>query len=214
MPALACLPLQKSWFWKTTFPAEAVKNPEKLVNENLIPLNKASCNFILNVAPNRDGQFDANALAALKTIGRLWKNPGTPVSPMVTGLPVISGNLAKGQLARSSWSDDSDIMDFANDDDYGTAWISNPRVEHPWYEIDFDRGKSFNTIALTQKTATIKAYRLEYYASGTWIPLISGKLEERVKIFRFPAVTGEKLRLQVEGSSGPVAISEFGIYND
>jgi alpha-L-fucosidase len=49
MPSLACLPLQSAWFWKTDFPTTAVKDPAKLVSETLVPLNKANCNFILNV---------------------------------------------------------------------------------------------------------------------------------------------------------------------
>ncbi len=214
MPALACLPMQKSWFWKTAFPKEAVKDPVMLVNDVLVPLNNASCNFILNVAPNREGLFDANALAALKVIGNLWKNSGKPVSPVATGAPIISGNLAKGQLAKSSWSEDSEIMDFANDDDFSTAWVSNSRVTHPWLEIDFDREKAFNSIAVTQKTAVIKSFRLEYFAAGNWIPLAGGRMEERVKILRFPTVSGQKLRLSVDEMSGPPAISEFGIYNE
>ena len=214
MPALACLPLQKSWFWKTAFPAEAVKDPAKLVKEVLIPLNDASCNFILNVAPNRDGRFDPNAIEALKTIGRLWKNPGTAMHPKATGAPVISTNLAKGQLAKSSWSDDSDIMDLGNDDDFTSSWVSNPQVDHPWYEIDFDREKTFNTVAVTQKTATIRSYRLEYFAAGSWVPLLKGNMEERVTIIRFPAVKAQKLRLWIDVASGAVAISEFGIYDE
>jgi alpha-L-fucosidase len=66
MPALACLPLQYNWFWETNHPTDPVKDPVKLVNETLIPLNKVDCNFILNVAPNRDGLIDENALVALK----------------------------------------------------------------------------------------------------------------------------------------------------
>ena len=80
MPALACLPLQANWFWKTSFPDQPVKDPVKLVNETLIPLNKVDCNFILNVAPNKDGLIDDNALAALKKIGEIWHNEG-PVTP-------------------------------------------------------------------------------------------------------------------------------------
>ena len=66
LPALSCLPLQANWFWKTSFPKNPVKNPAKMVNDNIIPMGKAYCNFILNVAPNRDGLMDDNALEALK----------------------------------------------------------------------------------------------------------------------------------------------------
>ena len=40
LPALSCLPLQANWFWKESFPSTAVKNPESMVNENIIPMGK------------------------------------------------------------------------------------------------------------------------------------------------------------------------------
>ena len=49
--------------------------------------------------------------------------------------PIISSNIAKHQPANSSWSEDMDIMDFANDDDYKTSWQSHPSVKEPWLEI-------------------------------------------------------------------------------
>src|SRR5258708_19348800 len=81
LPALACLPLNSAWFWKTDFPTTPVKDPALLVNEDIVPYNKIYDNFILNVAPNRDGLIDDNALAALPAIGRLWKNEG-PSNPL------------------------------------------------------------------------------------------------------------------------------------
>jgi len=74
LPAMACLPLQQNWFWKTSFPNTPVKNVNELVEKFVIPYNNAYCNFMLNVAPNSDGLMDQNALDALKTIGTLYKN--------------------------------------------------------------------------------------------------------------------------------------------
>ncbi|MGY0037237.1 alpha-L-fucosidase [Pedobacter sp. NJ-S-72] len=100
LPALSCLPLQKNWFWKTSFPTTALKDPLKMVNENIIPFNNAYCNFILNVAPNRDGLIDDNALAALKEIGKVWKNDGATQKLPAADAPVISSNLAKNQPSK------------------------------------------------------------------------------------------------------------------
>lgn len=75
LPALACLPLQSNWFWKESFPNTEVKDPNMLVNEILKPYNNAYCNFILNVAPNKEGLIDSNALVALKEIGSIYNRP-------------------------------------------------------------------------------------------------------------------------------------------
>ncbi|MCH5687796.1 alpha-L-fucosidase [Niabella sp. W65] len=124
MPALACLPINSSWFWKDDFPTTPVKEPSKLVNDLIIPLNNANCNFILNVAPNKDGLIDDNALASLREVGKLWLNKGPVNTLPKLDAPIISHNLATRKPSNSSWSDDMNIMDFANDDRYSTSWVS------------------------------------------------------------------------------------------
>lgn len=212
LPALACLPLQQSWFWKTSFPATPVKTPAQMVNDNLIQLNKAWCNFILNVAPNRDGLIDANALQALKEIGKMWKNEGPMPALAPADAPIISPNIAKHQPASASWSDDMNIMDFGNDDNFRSAWQSNPEVKSPWYEIDFDRQKDFNMITIVEDN--IKKYRLEYDDNGVWKPLATGTGGEHVHIHRFDRKWSGHVRMLIDESSAPPAISEFGVYNE
>ena len=214
MPALACLPIQKAWFWKKAFPTEPVKDAAKLVNETLIPLNNVDCNFILNVAPNRDGLFDENALAGLKEIGKLWHNEGALKKLPELDAPIISSNIAKKQPSSSSWADDSNIMDQANDDDFTTSWISNPTVDKPWYEIDFASDRAFNTISIAEEKANITKYKLEYYENSTWKPLFDGENGKRVKINRFNRVYGSKVRIWVEKSDHQASIAEFGIYDE
>jgi alpha-L-fucosidase len=214
MPALACLPINSNWFWKTSFPTSPVKDPAKLVNEDIIPLNKVDCNFILNVAPNRDGLIDDNALAALKQIGELWKNDGPAPKLAPTGAPIISTNLAKGKMSNSSWSDDSEIMDFANDDDFTTSWVSNPAVEKPWYEIDFGRDQDFNTITLTESKPNITNYHLEYLQNGVWKPIAKTENTNPFKVNRFERVYGNKVRVWIDKAMKQVSIAEFGVYNE
>jgi alpha-L-fucosidase len=76
LASMACLPVNKQWFWKEDYPSSPVKSANTIVESNLIPLNRAYCNFILNVAPNRQGLIDDNALALLKEIGDRWKPEG------------------------------------------------------------------------------------------------------------------------------------------
>lgn len=214
MPALACLPIQQSWFWKTSFPDQPVKDAAKLVNETLIPLNKVDCNFILNVAPNRDGLFDDNALAALKEIGKLWHNEGPVDKLPALDAPIISSNIAKKQASSSSWSDDDNIMDQANDDDFTTSWVSNATVKNPWYEIDFDREKAFNAISIAEDKPNISKYRLEYYSGSEWKPLFNGENNNKVKVNRFNRVWGSKVRVWIDQSDHQASIAEFGVYDE
>ncbi|MDB5004899.1 MAG: carbohydrate-binding protein [Mucilaginibacter sp.] len=214
MPSLACLPIQSSWFWKTDFPTTPVKDATKLVNDQLITLNDDRCNFILNVAPNRDGLFDDNALEGLKAIGKLWKNTGPVAALPDLDAPIISQNLAKNMPANSSWSDDMNISDFANDDSFRSSWTSSPTVKQPWLEISFKRETGFNTIVIAENRANINKYKLEYYVDGAWKTLLDGEIAKNVKVHRFNRLWANKVRIQILGYNRTPSISEFEVYNE
>jgi alpha-L-fucosidase len=205
------------------------------VNEDIVPYNKIYDNFILNVAPNRDGLIDDNALAALAEIGRLWTNDGPVAVLPVSDAPIISHNLAKRQPANASWSDDMNIMDFGNDDNFRTSWQSNPTVKAPWYEVELGGDKGFNTVVITEDKPNISRYRLEYRSNGVWKPLFGGTDQgragagqgrggadqgrvgaerSRVKIHRFARVWGDAVRILIDGFDSPPAIAEFGVYDE
>lgn len=216
LPALSCLPINSSWFWKTDFPTTPVKDPKAMVNENIIPFNKVYCNFILNVAPNRDGLVDDNAVASLKEIGKLWKNEGAlpPLSP--NDGPVISSNIAKFKPTNSSWSNDMNIMDFANDDNFRSAWQSNKSVKQPWIEIDLGTEQPFNLITIAEggQKSNIRKYRIEYMQNNEWKPLVNNGNEKKIKVDRFNQVWGSKVKIWIDEFVSPPAIAEIGIYNE
>ncbi|UYQ95905.1 alpha-L-fucosidase [Chitinophaga horti] len=213
LPALSCLPLQSNWFWKTSMPRQRMKNPEELVNKMLVPFNQAYCNFILNVAPNRDGQFDDNALEALKQIGKLYNKPATLPSFPEAAMPIISHNKAKFQPANTSWSNDYAIMDFGNDDRFGTAWNSHPSVKKPWYEVELSGDKGVNLITITED-GNITKYRLEYSVNGVWKTLVNGTDAGKVKVHRFNRVWADKVRIVIEEYKNTPSINEFGVYDE
>lgn len=187
LPALSCYPIQKNWFWKTSYPGTPVKDAAMLVNDNIVPMGKANCNFILNVAPNRDGLMDDNAVQALKQIGKLWRKaePGTAekaakaIDPNYavnserfseTPVPVTASNLAKGCRAESTWSYDMEISDFVNDDDFTSAWVANAKFEgEPWIEVFLNKEQPVNMITMTEESGSeIRKYRVSYRQNGSW----------------------------------------------
>lgn len=214
LPALSCLPINENWFWKPAFPTTPVKKAAQLVNDNLIPFNKAYCNFILNVAPNRDGLIDDNVIAELKEIGKLYDHAvAVPKLPEMDA-PVISSNLAKKRPANGSWSNDMWLFDFATDDNFGTNWLSHRDVKAPWLEIDLTKETAFNTIVITENRANVSAYTLEYFADNKWHVITEGKLTGRIKVHRFNRVWGEKVRIRFNDFRRPPAIAEAGVYNE
>jgi alpha-L-fucosidase len=221
VPAQAGIPINETWFWKTNSPTEQLKNVDSIVIKNLIPLNEAHCNFILSIEPNRDGLIDENAVQALKLIGQKWKNTGNaPKLPRETR-PIIAHNLAKFQKSNSSWSDFY-LSDFGNDDDFkGRAWISNAAVKQPWYEVDFDKPQTFNMIIISElldgkkfNEVRILDYVLQYFDGAKWLDIPMEKSNKIVKVHRFSAVQGTKVRVMIDKFLPRPTIAEFGIYNE
>ncbi|MBQ8454781.1 MAG: alpha-L-fucosidase [Bacteroidaceae bacterium] len=214
LPALACLPLQRTWFWKESMPTDRLRDVRWLVEENIRPYNEAYCNFILNVAPNRDGQMDANALEALRRIGQIWHHEG-PTKPVPEcDAPITQRNIAKHCPTEYSWSNDYGIGDFACDDDFSSAWTSHPSVAEPWWEVDLRGKHTISLVSIMEQTnGNIQTYRLEYKKGKQWHTLYDGIVPEcRVKQHRFPPVKAEKVRITVTRHHGTVALTEVGVY--
>lgn len=214
LPSMACLPVNKQWFWKEDYPVSPVKTARYLINDNLIPLNKSYCNFILNVAPNRTGLIDDNALALLKEIGSLWKPDGPMPRLQPSEAPVISPNIAAFKPANSSWSWDTEISDFGNDDNFKTSWVSNKHVKEPWYEVDLVKEQPFNMIVMTAGHDGMTGYRLQYFCGGAWKDIASAAQPAKVKIHRFNRVWGSRVRVLFPDNGVQPAVAELGVYDE
>ena len=214
LPAMACYPLQRTWFWKEEFPTAQLKDVETIVRENIIPYGEAYCTYILNAAPNRDGLIDDNAAAAMARIGQIWKNTGHIVNVPAATAPVTEINLAIGKPCDSSWSDDMDIMDFANDDNFSSAWVSSPQVKEPWWSVTLSDNTPVGMVIVTEKEAgVLKKWQLELLQNGVWTPV---KAREegagRVHILRFSQRTASAVRVRFLSWEGKLAIAEIGVY--
>lgn len=222
LPAQAGIPINKNWFWKNEFPTDSVKSAKFIVVENLIPLNDAHCNFILNVAPNPDGLIDDNAVAELKKVGQLWKNPGTASKLPFYQKPIVASNLAKGQKMSSSWSEDIFISDFANDDNFKTFWMPSAFVKEPYLEVVFALPTPINSIVIVESeydkavafSSKLKSYDLQYWDGVKWQSLGLKNESGRVRIYRFSPVKTTKVRLQIKSYVPELGIAELMVYNE
>ncbi|RYE40580.1 MAG: discoidin domain-containing protein, partial [Sphingobacteriales bacterium] len=106
------------------------------------------------------------------------------------------------------------IMDFANDDNFKSAWISNPTVKEPWLEIDLTARTTFNTIVIAEQSENITAYKVSCYDNGQWKDIIDGNLTRKFKFHRFNAIQGSKIKITLLGFSSKPAITELQIYNE
>lgn len=61
--------INRAWFWKQSFPDEKPLSVDAIVRERLDVLADRRCNLLLNVAPNRAGELDANVVRRLAEVG-------------------------------------------------------------------------------------------------------------------------------------------------
>lgn len=214
LPALACLSIQRTWFWKESMPTDQLKDVRWLVEENVRPYNNAYCNFILNVAPNREGRMDDNALEALRQIGSMWQHEG-PTQPIPEcEAPIVWRNVAKFRPTEYTWSYDYGLGDFAVDDDFATGWTSMRTIDVPHWEVELEGRKPVSLVTIVEeRKGSMQAYRLEYMQKGKWHVIYEGDAPAcRVKQHRFAPVKAERIRLTITRHQGKLALSEFGVY--
>ena len=220
LPAMSCLPLQPHWwFWKDYFPTTPeLKTAEFIVKENVDPMGKVFCNFMLNVAPNRDGLMDDNAVKRMKEIGALYTKRGHVADLGHFEDAINVPNIAIGKPVEGTWSYDCQLFDFINDDSFKTAWYAHNSVKNPNVTISLGSEQPFNAIVITDvENDDMQEYTLEYRSNNVWKTIFTGKAKnaKRVKYHRFDTVWGDAVRLTVHSYKGEMlGIEELGIYNE
>jgi alpha-L-fucosidase len=213
--------LQSEWFWKSDYPKQELTPAKQIVEEWLIPFNQGHCNLILNVAPNRDGRFDPNAIARLEEIGKLWKNPG-PSPKIAASIQITTPNLAFAKRSFASSSADTSGPDLANDNNFRSSWMCDEGQTSGWLEIDFDQSVAFNTVSIVESRydsdsgakSRIDSYRVQRWHDGSWSDLAIGKGGNTFQLHQFQRISAERIRLVLSGSTLPPGITEFGVYNE
>jgi len=220
VPSQSATTLQSEWFWKEDYPRQELRAANQVVNEWLIPFNERACNLILNVAPNREGRFDENAMKRLAEIGSLWKRRGS-VPRVDASLIITTKNLAKGRPSFASSSADTSGPDLANDDNPGSFWISDDGQDQAWIEIDLGSLTRFNTVAVIEPTylqdygsdTRIGSLQVEAFQGGAWTNI--SLAATRPGLYSIKKTSAEKIRLTLIANAHKApGIAEFGIYSE
>ncbi|MCP4450351.1 MAG: hypothetical protein GY809_02740 [Planctomycetes bacterium] len=72
-PGETCWKLEQGWFWNTGYHAAGAES----ILGHMAKAHARHSNFLLNVAPNRQGAFEPSSIEALAEIGRLLRKQGT-----------------------------------------------------------------------------------------------------------------------------------------
>lgn len=221
IPSQSGTTLQSDWFWKMDYPTQSLRPAKQIVDEWLVPFNERHCNLILNVAPNTDGRFDANAVARLAEVGQLWQNPGA--APRIEkSIQITTPNLAFAQPSFASSIADTSGPDLANDNNVDSAWTADSGQHHGWIEVDFRQPTRFNTATVVARkqsdgkdASSISSCQVAYWTEGRWEELAKSDHAGAAQAYQFPTVQASRVRLTTKGvGNEPPSITEFGIYNE
>jgi alpha-L-fucosidase len=218
VPSQSATTLQSDWFWKLDYPTQELRPARQIVEEWLIPFNARHCNLILNVAPNRDGRFDQNAVDRLNEVGQLWRERA-PAPRLAQAQQIITPNLAFARPSYASSIADASGPDLANDNKPGTYWQCHAGQTSGWIEIDLQKPTTLNTVVVVEPTylgdygtdSRIVSYRVEAWSGGQWREVSAG-LSPTEMIYRVKPTTAERVRLNLRGTGNAPGIAELGLY--
>ena len=68
-PGETCWCLEQKWFWNKGFYSKKAQN----IVPQIIKANSRNANFLLNVGPDKNGNFEDSSIKTLANIGKLWQ---------------------------------------------------------------------------------------------------------------------------------------------
>jgi alpha-L-fucosidase len=196
-PIEADTPLRKlHWFWHP--------DDEKslhTVDELLDIYNKTvgrGAQLMLGLAPDDTGRLPASDATRLREFGEAVES--------------IYGS--KHNLTVQAVHIANDPTNAAIDNDPATFWSGPER--HATLEVHFDKPVTFDravTMEWLNEGQRIQEYSIEAWQNGAWKPLAHAQAIGHKKIDLFPAITTQRVRLNLLSTVGSAAIREFQLYD-
>jgi alpha-L-fucosidase len=195
--------IRPGWFYHPS-DDDRVKSPRELVDLYYRSVGR-NCVLLLNVPPDRRGRFHQNDVQALRDFRRILDE--TFATDLAAEGEAAASNTRLGhrKFAPANLLDGDPDSYWAADDGVTTATLEiileGPR--------EFDRLLMQEPIRLGQRIA---AFSVEARVDGAWAPLTHGTTVGYKLLLRFPAVRADAVRIHIQESLGPPALSALGLY--
>jgi alpha-L-fucosidase len=183
------------WFWHPNDTA-SLKSVDELLNlyDNAVGHGGQ---WMLGVAPDSRGRLPDADAARLRELGAAIRNR-------------YANNLLKDHLP----ADDNTAR--ALDGDADTFWSAPAGSRAATLDVRLARPITFNH-ALTMEWLVdgqlVQKYSIQAWQNGVWKTLVTDEAIGHKKIDSFPAVTTNRVRLNILSSSGTARIREFQLYD-
>lgn len=185
------------WFWHPHDEA-SLKSTAELVESYEGSVGRGG-QWMLGVAPDDRGVLPDADVARLKELG--------------AALETRYG--VEKDLARKHLPGDANA-DRALDGDQDTFWSAPADSRAATLEVQLPKPTTFDHALMMEWLADgqlIQRYEIQAWVRGAWTTLVSGEAIGHKKIDHFPAVTAQRVRLNILSSAGQARIREFQLFS-
>jgi alpha-L-fucosidase len=183
------------WFWHPHDDA-SLKSLHDLIDSYENSVGHGG-QWMLGVAPNKDGLLDDSDVTRLHELGTALKSR-------------YASNLAKDHLPAD------DNVSRALDGDPDTFWSAPAGSDAATLEVRLPRPVTFDhtlTMEWLNEGQHVEKYRIEVWRNGAWKTIVEDQAIGHKKIDAFPPVTAQRIRLNILSSAGQVHIREFQLFS-
>jgi len=196
-PAETDVSIRPGWFYHSRDDS-LVRSPSGLMDLYFSSVGRNSV-LLLNIPPNREGLISDADIRSL----RGWRKDMDAT---------FGVNLAAGALVSGGHGVDAAAM---LDGDKDTYWTTAGNDTTAQIDIVLAGVKTFDVLSLQEAIRVgqrVEKFVLEYPDHGQWKEIASGTTIGYKRLFRFPPVTAQMVRLRILSSRLNPTIAEFGLY--
>ncbi|MDR0426985.1 MAG: alpha-L-fucosidase [Dysgonamonadaceae bacterium] len=206
IPAEADVSIRPGWFY-SPFTDDKVKTVNQLMDIYFTSVGR-NANLLLNVPPNREGRIASVDSLRLMEFKKARENTFAENLAVNATISVseVRGN-AKGFSGKN-----------LTDNDYDSYWTTNDATQTAWVEVDLNEPKTFNLLLLQEYIPLgqrIAGFRVDFWNVSTneWNSLLEATTIGYKRILRFPAVTTNKIRIDIQKSLACPVLNNIELYN-
>jgi len=203
VPAECDVSIRPGWFYHRK-EDEQVKTVDQLLDIYFKSVGR-NATLNLNVPPDRTGKINEHDVQRLKEFRNALN-------------AIFAVNLAAGKKVHAgSWRGRNQqfVPDHITDAGYDTYWCTDDSVKTGMLTIDMGKRQEVNLLLVQEYIPLgqrVKAWKAEALKDGKWVELARGTTIGFKRMFRFPTVKTDKIRLTILDARACPVINNVELY--